>query len=93
MKKRNVVITSLPQAYHVIKEMNLDTEEADYRGAGRQALEAILEGRMQERRIEETGISPGTCSPSSGISSFLFPAPDGFLPYPYSVPMPAGQPR
>jgi len=49
MNHRRVVINSLPQAYHVIKEMNLDTDESDYRSAGRQSLEAILEGRMQER--------------------------------------------
>jgi putative transposase len=49
MKHRRVVINSLPQAYEVIKEMNLDHDDADYRSAGRQSLEAILEGRMQER--------------------------------------------
>ncbi len=51
MKHRSVVINSLPQAYEVIKEMNLDTDQddADYRTAGRRALETILEGRMQER--------------------------------------------
>jgi putative transposase len=49
MKHRRVVINSLPQAWEVIKEMNLDHDESDYRSAGRQALEAILEGRMQER--------------------------------------------
>jgi len=51
MKRRSVVIDSLPQAYEVIKEMNLDTDqwESDYRTAGRRSLEAILEGRMQER--------------------------------------------
>jgi len=49
MKHRSIVITSLPQAFSVIKEMNLDTDDADYRSAGRQSLEAILEGRMQER--------------------------------------------
>ena len=49
MKHRSVVINSLPQAYEVIKEMNLDQDDADYRSAGRQSLEAILEGRMQER--------------------------------------------
>ena len=48
MKRRSVVINSLPQAYEVIKEMNLDTDqwEADYRSAGRRSLEAILEYRM-----------------------------------------------
>ena len=49
MKHRSVVINSLPQAYEVIKEMNLDHDDADYRSAGRQSLAAILEGRMQER--------------------------------------------
>ena len=51
MKRRSVVIDSLPQAYELIKEMNLDTDQADsdYRTAGRRSLEAILEGRMQER--------------------------------------------
>jgi putative transposase len=49
MKHRSIVITSLPQAFSLIKEMNLDTDDADYRSAGRQSLEAILEGRMQER--------------------------------------------
>jgi len=49
MNHRRVVITSLPQAYQVIKEMNLDHDESDYRSAGRQSLEAILENRMQER--------------------------------------------
>jgi len=51
MKRRSVVIDSLPQAYELIKEMNLDTDQgdSDYRTAGRRSLEAILEGRMQER--------------------------------------------
>ena len=49
MKHRRVVIDSLPQAYGVIKEMNLEQDDADHRSAGRQSLEAILEGRMQER--------------------------------------------
>jgi transposase-like protein len=49
--RHTVVITSLPQAYGVIKEMNLDNDhwDADYRSAGRQSLATILEGRMQER--------------------------------------------
>jgi putative transposase len=49
--RNNVVITSLPQAFKVIKEMNLDNDQndADYRSAGRQSLEMILEERMQER--------------------------------------------
>ena len=51
MKCRSVVIDGLPQTHEVIKEMNLDTDhwESDYRAAGRRSLEAILEGRMQER--------------------------------------------
>lgn len=51
MKRSSVVIKSLPQAYEVIKEMNLDPDhgDSDYRTAGRRSLEIILEGRMQER--------------------------------------------
>jgi len=49
--RHSVVIDSLPQAYEVIKEMNLDNDhwDADYRSAGRSSLETILEERMQER--------------------------------------------
>ena len=49
--RHKVVIPSLPQAYDVIKEMNLDTAhwDSDYRSAGCRSLETILEGRMQER--------------------------------------------
>jgi len=49
--RHKVVITSLPQAYEVIKEMNLDhnQNDSDYRCAGRQSLENILEERMQDR--------------------------------------------
>jgi len=49
--RHTVVIASLPQAYKVIKEMNLENDhwDADYRRLGRQSLATILEGRMQER--------------------------------------------
>jgi transposase-like protein len=49
--KHSIVIDSLPQAFQVIKEMNLNTDQddTDYRTAGRRSLETILEGRMQER--------------------------------------------
>jgi len=49
--RHKVIINSLPQAYKVIKEMNLDNDhwDTDYRRLGRQSLESILEGRMQER--------------------------------------------
>lgn len=49
--RHRVMITSLPQAYEVIKEMNLDNDywDADYRSAGRQSVATILEDRMQER--------------------------------------------
>lgn len=49
--RHSMVINSLPQAYEVIKEMNLDSNQtdSDYRSAGRHSLEAILEGRMRER--------------------------------------------
>ena len=51
MKHRSIIIDSLPQAYEVIKEMNLatDHDDSDYRKAGRRSLENILEDRMQER--------------------------------------------
>jgi len=51
MKHRSIVIDSLPQAYEVIKEMNLatDHDDSDYRKAGCQSLENILKERMQER--------------------------------------------
>jgi len=46
-----IVINSLPQAYQVIKEMNLATEgwESDYRVAGRDAVRNILEQQMRDR--------------------------------------------
>jgi putative transposase len=46
-----VVINSLPQAFQVIKEMNLATEgwESDYRVAGRDALRVIVEQQMRDR--------------------------------------------
>jgi transposase-like protein len=49
--RHRVVIDSVPQAYEVIKEMNLDTdqEDSEYPSAGRRSLETILEERMQER--------------------------------------------
>ena len=49
--ERRVIIDSLPQAYEVIKEMNLATEgwESDYRVAGRAALRAIVEQQMRDR--------------------------------------------
>ena len=44
------VISSLPQAFEVIKEMGLsEAAELDYRRAGRQAVVDFLEGRMHER--------------------------------------------
>jgi putative transposase len=49
--RHSIIIDSLPQAFKVIKEMNLNTDQddSDYRTAGRRSLETILEGRMQER--------------------------------------------
>ena len=47
---RRLVIRSLPQAYEVIKEMGLSTEEdLDYRQAGRRAVVKMLEERMRDR--------------------------------------------
>mgnify|MGYP001115695473 FL=1 len=43
-------ISSLPQAFAVIKEMNLSAEwDSDYRLAAREALVHILEDRMEDR--------------------------------------------
>lgn len=48
--ERSSVIRSLPQAYEVIKGMDLTPDwESDYRQAGRAALKDILEGRMEDR--------------------------------------------
>ena len=49
--RKEIVIESLPQAFRIIKEMNLATEgwESDYRVAGRDAVRAILEQRMRDR--------------------------------------------
>ena len=48
---KQTVITSLPQAFRVIKEMNLASEEwdCDYRAAGREAVRRLLQQRMNER--------------------------------------------
>ena len=59
--KDMLVIESLPQAFKVIKEMNLSSLEweADYREAGRRALERIIEQRMKERidrHLEEMAV-------------------------------------
>ncbi len=44
------VIESLPQAYAIINEMGLfPDDESDYRSAGREAMERILEDRMRDR--------------------------------------------
>jgi len=43
-------VKSLPQAFEVIKQMNLSPEwDSDYRIAARKALVRILEDRMEER--------------------------------------------
>jgi putative transposase len=49
--RKEVIVKTLPQAFQVIKEMNLATEgwESDYRLAGRDAVCAILEQRMRDR--------------------------------------------
>ena len=49
--RHSIIINSLPQAFKVIKEMNLatDHDDSDYRKAGRQSLENILEDRMHDR--------------------------------------------
>jgi hypothetical protein len=55
--EQKLMITSLPQAFKMVKEMNLSTEwDSDYREAGRRALQEILEGQMRgriDRHLEE----------------------------------------
>jgi putative transposase len=55
--EQKLMITSLPQAFEMIKEMNLSAEwDSDYREAGRRALREILEGQMRgriDRHLEE----------------------------------------
>ena len=48
---KRTVITSLPQAFRVIKEMDLGTEQwdSDYRVAGRGAVVQIVQQQMRER--------------------------------------------
>ena len=47
---KQVVIRSLPQAFRVIKEMNLSEDWGlDYRYCARDALKEVLEGRMRDR--------------------------------------------
>jgi putative transposase len=44
------VVRSLPQAFRIIKEMNLFGDaETDYRSSARESLRAILEDRMRDR--------------------------------------------
>jgi putative transposase len=48
--EQKLMITSLLQAFKMIKEMNLSTKwESDYRQAGRRTLQAIFEGQMRDR--------------------------------------------
>jgi hypothetical protein len=48
--EQKLMITSLPQAFKMVKEMNLSTEwDSDYREAGRRALQEIFEGHMRDR--------------------------------------------
>jgi putative transposase len=55
--EQKLMITSLPQAFKMIKEMNLSEEwDSDYREAGRRALQEILQGQMRhriDRHLEE----------------------------------------
>ena len=44
------VVRSLPQAFRIIKEMDLFGDaESDYRSSGRESLREILEDRMRDR--------------------------------------------
>jgi transposase-like protein len=61
MKTQSLMIESLPQAFRMIKQMNLSPGwDSDYRAAARQALRDILEERMNdrlERYLDEVGRS------------------------------------
>jgi hypothetical protein len=98
--RHRVVITSLPQAYEVIKEMNLDfdQQDSDYRRAGRRSIEMILEERMQERissyleemaRAEEADRRNGSFSRHllTELGDIKLP------PYALSGPLPEERPR
>jgi len=56
---QELVVRSLPQAYKIIKEMDLPQEsDVDYRSASRDALIRVLEDRMKnriDRYLEKTG--------------------------------------
>jgi transposase-like protein len=48
--KQELIISSLPQAFDVVKQMGLsDDRESDYRVGGTRALKEILEGQMRDR--------------------------------------------
>ena len=55
--KQELIISSLPQAFDLVKQMGLsDDWESDYRVGGRRAVQEILEGQMRdriERHLEE----------------------------------------
>jgi putative transposase len=61
MKTQSLLIESLPQAFRIIKQMNLSPQwDSDYRAAARQALRQILEERMNDRMdryLDEVGRS------------------------------------
>jgi putative transposase len=70
--KKEVIVKILPQAFEVIKEMNLSAEgwESDYRVAGRDALRAIVEGQMRDRvswYLEEMGRLAGSGLLARGV--------------------------
>jgi putative transposase len=70
--KKEVIVKTLPQAFEVIKEMNLSVEgwESDYRVAGRDALRAIVEGQMRDRvswYLEQMGRLAGSGLLARGV--------------------------
>ena len=70
--KKEVIVKTLPQAFEVIKEMNLSAEgwESDYRVAGRDALRAIVEGQMRDRvswYLEQMGRLAGSGLLARGV--------------------------
>ena len=70
-----VVIESLPQAFRIIKEMNLSEGwETDYRVAGRDAVRNILEQQMRDRvswHLDEMGRLGGVDRRNGSFSRHL----------------------
>jgi hypothetical protein len=72
--EQKLMITSLPQAFKMVKEMNLSTElDSDYREVGRRPCRRFWRGRCGVgltgtwRRLPAVGRRTGEMGPSRGI--------------------------